>query len=41
MVALLLGAVTLVLAALLREIPLRTTRHAEEKREAVAAVTAA
>ncbi len=35
-VALLLGSVTLVLAAFLREIPLRTARHGEEPREAVA-----
>jgi MFS family permease len=40
MVALLLGAATLVLAALLREIPLRTARHADEVREAVAPAVA-
>jgi hypothetical protein len=40
MVALLLGAATLVLAAFLREIPLRTARHADEVREAVAPAVA-
>jgi hypothetical protein len=36
-VALLGAALTLVVAAFLREIPLRTANHADERREAVAA----
>jgi EmrB/QacA subfamily drug resistance transporter len=40
MVSLLLAAVTLMLAAFIREIPLRTARHGEEMREALAPAVA-